>query len=82
MTVPAAAGDPAATIAGPAAARHLLRRAAAPRPDGEVCGVDPGATAGWEYLSFHAYRLEPGDVVRRAADTSSASSCCSRATLG
>ena len=31
MTVPATEGDPADTIAGPAAARHLLHRAAAPR---------------------------------------------------
>ena len=68
MTVPATAGDPADSIAGPATARHLLRRAVAPRPDGEVCAVEPGATEGWEYLSFHVYRLEPGDTVRRAAD--------------
>ena len=59
MTVP---------VAGQAAARHLLRRAAAPRPDGEVCAVEPGATDRWDYLSFHAYRLEPGDTVRRSAD--------------
>ncbi len=49
------------------AARRLLRRAADPGPDGQVCGVDP-ESAGWEFTAFHVYRLEPGQRVERAAD--------------
>src|SRR5262245_4342829 len=68
MTVPATTGDPAETSGGSVAARHLLHRAAAALPDGQVCGVEPGATRRWEYLSFHVYRVGPGDLVRREAD--------------
>lgn len=50
-----------------AGARHLLRRRVAPDADGCVCAVDP-ASAGWEYVTFHAYRLRPGQRVARAAD--------------
>lgn len=67
MTVHALAGEPVATTDGPAAARHLLRRAAAPGPDGLVCGIDP-ASAGWDWTSFHVHRLEPGRRVTRPAD--------------
>ena len=55
------------TIDRPGAARRLLRRAAAPGPDGLIVGVDP-ASAGWDYTSCHVYRLAPGQVVDRAAD--------------
>jgi len=51
----------------PGAARPLLRRAAAPGPDGLVVGVDP-ASAGWDYTTCHVYRLRPGQAVNRAAD--------------
>jgi 5-deoxy-glucuronate isomerase len=67
MTAPTQAGDPTAIPDRQAAARHLLRRAAAPGPDGQVCGIDP-ASAGWDYTSFHAYRLAPGQRVTRPAD--------------
>ena len=65
----------------PAAARHLLRRAAAPGPDGEVCGVDP-ASAGWDWTTFHVYRLEPGERVTGAPRTTMERlrPACSRAT--
>jgi 5-deoxy-glucuronate isomerase len=46
--------------------RELLRRAAAPG-SAALQAIDP-ATAGWEYISFHAYRLGPGETARRAAD--------------
>ncbi len=68
MTVPVAQGDQAASPDRSAAARHLLRRAAAPGPDGLVCGVDP-ESAGWDWTSFHVYRLSPGMRVTRPADT-------------
>jgi 5-deoxy-glucuronate isomerase len=67
MTVPATTGDQAASPDRSAAARHLLRRAAAPGPDGQVCGVDP-ESAGWDWTTFHVYRLSPGMRVTRAAD--------------
>ena len=66
MTAPAR-GDHVAHPDRSAAARHLLRRAAAPGPDGLVCGVDP-RSAGWDWTTFHVYRLEPGQRVTRAAD--------------
>ncbi len=47
----------------------LLRRASAPDAHGLVCAVDP-ETAGWEYTTFHVYRLGPGDAVSRAGDAS------------
>ena len=56
-----------AQIERPAAARHLLRRAAAPGPDGLIVAVDP-ASAGWEYLDFAAYRLGAGQRVAQVAD--------------
>ena len=67
MIVPALQGDHVAIPDRHAAARHLLRRAAAPGPDGLVCGVDP-ESAGWDWTSFHAYRLVPGQRVARLAD--------------
>ncbi len=67
MSVPATTGDQAASPDRSAAARHLLRRAAAPGPDGQVCGIDP-ASAGWDWTTFHVYRLSPGMRVTRAAD--------------
>jgi len=45
----------------------LLRRAAGPDADGLVMGIDP-ASAGWEWVTFHAWRLAPGMAVTRAAD--------------
>jgi 5-deoxy-glucuronate isomerase len=50
----------------PGPARQLLRRAAGPGSEA-LQAIDP-ATAGWEYISFHAYRLGPGEVVRREVD--------------
>ena len=67
MTVPVLSGDPAATPDRPAAARRLLRRAAAPGPDGLVCAIDP-ESAGWDWTTFHVYRLDPGQRVTRPAD--------------
>ena len=67
MTVPVLSGDPAATPDRPAAARRLLRRAAAPGPDGLVCAIDP-ESAGWDWTTFHVYRLVPGQRVARPAD--------------
>ena len=51
----------------PGAARRLLRRAAAPGPDGLIVGIDP-ASAGWDYTTCHVYRLRPGQSVDRPAD--------------
>lgn len=50
-----------------AAARPLLRRAAAPDPDGLIVAVDP-RSAGWEYAELAVYRLRAGQRVVRAAD--------------
>jgi 5-deoxy-glucuronate isomerase len=47
--------------------RPLLRHATGPDADGLVMGIDP-ASAGWDWVTFHAYRLAPGMAVRRAAD--------------
>jgi 5-deoxy-glucuronate isomerase len=55
------------TIAPPGAARHLLRRAAAPALDGVISHVDP-VSAGWEYTEVTVYRLTPGQAVSRPAD--------------
>jgi 5-deoxy-glucuronate isomerase len=55
------------SIERPAAARHLLRRAAAPGPDGLINHVDP-ESAGWVYTDASAYRLRPGARIERAAD--------------
>ena len=61
-------GTSAAPTPGrPGISQTLLRRASAPGPDGLVQGVDP-ASAGWEYTTFHAYRLAPGQSVERPAD--------------
>ena len=46
---------------------NLLRRALAPNADGLVCAVDP-ASAGWDWTTFHVYRLAPGQTVARAPD--------------
>jgi 5-deoxy-glucuronate isomerase len=51
----------------PAVARPLLRRAAAPGPDGTIVAVDP-ASAGWQYVGLAAHRLTPGQVVETPAD--------------
>ena len=50
-----------------AAARPLLRRAAAPRRDGWIAGVQ-APSPGWEYVTFDAWRLQPGQTVGRSAD--------------
>ena len=67
MTVPAFPGEPVTTPDRPAAARGLLRRAAAPGPDGLVCAIDP-ESAGWDWTTFDVYRLVPGQRVTRPAD--------------
>jgi len=50
------------------AARPLLRRAASPRGDGWIGGVR-APSPGWEYVTFDAYRLRPGQTIVRSADT-------------
>lgn len=50
-----------------AAARPLLRRAAAPRDDGWIGGVH-APSPGWEFVTFDAWRLRPGQTVGHAAD--------------
>ncbi len=45
----------------------LLRRSLPPGPDGLVATVDP-ASAGWESLSFDAWRLRPGQAILCPAD--------------
>jgi 5-deoxy-glucuronate isomerase len=50
-----------------ASAHGLLRRASEPDASGLVSGVDP-ASAGWEWTTFHAYRLTRGRSVDRPAD--------------
>jgi 5-deoxy-glucuronate isomerase len=67
MTALSHPGDPGPVSNSPAAARPLLRRAAAPRPDGLVCATGP-EDAGWEWTTFHAYQLAPGQQVTRPAD--------------
>jgi 5-deoxy-glucuronate isomerase len=47
--------------------RPLLRHPTAPDASGLVCGIDP-ASAGWEWTTFHVYRLSAGQRVERAAD--------------
>jgi 5-deoxy-glucuronate isomerase len=54
-------------LGSPGNEHPLLHRAAAPDADGLVCGIDP-ASAGWEWTTFHVYRLAPGASVARAAD--------------
>lgn len=49
------------------AARQLLRRAAGPDSDGRVNHVTP-ESAGWEYVSCAAYRLEAGQAIEAPAD--------------
>jgi 5-deoxy-glucuronate isomerase len=46
---------------------RLLRRAAARDAAGLVSGIDP-ASAGWDWITFHVYRLAPGQSVDRPAD--------------
>jgi 5-deoxy-glucuronate isomerase len=53
----------------PAAARSLLHRSAAPRPDGRVVAVDR-ASAGWDFAELAVYRLQAGQRVGRPADGS------------
>jgi 5-deoxy-glucuronate isomerase len=55
------------TNASDAAARPLLRRAAAPNADGLIVAVDP-ESAGWDYTDLAVYRLQPGQCVAREAD--------------
>ena len=50
-----------------AAARPLLRRAAAPGPDGLIVAVDPGS-AGWEFAELAIYRLHPEQRATRQVD--------------
>ena len=50
-----------------AAARRLLRRAAAPGPTGVLFNLDPAA-AGWQWVSFGAWRLTDGATVHLPAD--------------
>jgi 5-deoxy-glucuronate isomerase len=59
--------EPVVTIASDAAARPLLRRAAAPDADGLIVAVDP-ESAGWEYTDLAVYRLRPGQCVARTGD--------------
>ena len=51
----------------PAAARHLLRRAAAPSPGGLLHNLPP-AEAGWDWVDFGAWKLAPGERVTKPAD--------------
>jgi 5-deoxy-glucuronate isomerase len=50
-----------------AAARFLLRRAAAPDSSGRIVAIDP-LSAGWEFLDFAAHRLTAGERASRAVD--------------
>src|SRR3989304_1216533 len=45
----------------------LPRRAPAPDASGLVSGIDP-ASAGWDWTTFHAYQLMPGQPAHRPAD--------------
>jgi 5-deoxy-glucuronate isomerase len=54
-------------LSGPDRQSPLLRRAAPAGADGLVCAIDP-VSAGWEWTTFHAYRLAPGDAVVRSGD--------------
>ena len=45
----------------------LLRHGSQPDASGLVCHVDP-RSAGWEWTTFDAYRLTPGQAVERASD--------------
>ena len=56
-----------AQIEHPAAARHLLHRAAAPDAAGCTVSID-AESAGWEYLEFKAHRLAAGDRIGHDAD--------------
>ncbi len=58
---------PAMTTLRPGTARPLLRRAVPPAPDGTIVDVSV-ASAGWEFADIAAYRLRPGQAVRRPAD--------------
>jgi 5-deoxy-glucuronate isomerase len=51
----------------PAAARNLLRRAAAPDPEGRVTAITPDS-AGWQYVGLDVRRLAPGQAVTYPAD--------------
>jgi 5-deoxy-glucuronate isomerase len=55
------------TTASDAAARPLLRRAAAPNADGLIVAVDP-ESAGWDFTELAVYRLAAGQCVARTAD--------------
>jgi 5-deoxy-glucuronate isomerase len=66
VTAPATRPPARQVPSGPGAARQLLRRAAG--PGGAALQAIDAAAAGWEYISFHAHRLGPGDSVRREAD--------------
>lgn len=67
MSLHATPGQPSPALDTSATARQLLRRAVARGPDGEVCAIDP-SRAGWDWTTFHVYRLEPGQRVSRTAD--------------
>jgi len=67
MTPAPATGNADLELDLPVAARHLLRHATRPDPDGVVSHVDP-ATAGWDWVTATVYRLAPGQSLRRAPD--------------
>ena len=54
-------------MSSPDSEHPLLRRAAAPGADGLVCAIDP-ASAGWDWTTFHVYRLAPGMIATRTGD--------------
>ena len=51
----------------PAAARPLLRRAAAPVSEGRINGIG-APSPGWEWVGFDAYRLRAGQAIAHQAD--------------
>lgn len=57
----------APAIRPPGAARHLLRRAVSPDPDGVIGRVEPGQPD-WDWLTVTVHRLAPGQGVARPAD--------------
>ena len=67
MTVPSTDGPSGARATPWSPAPRLLRRAVPRDAAGLVSGVDP-ASAGWDWITFHVYRLAPGQSVDRPAD--------------
>ncbi len=60
-------GAPDPVLRLPEAARHLLRRATRPDPNGVISHVDP-ANAGWDWVTVTVHQLVAGQVVSRGAD--------------